>query len=205
VYLQGEKHESVFPNIEVQIWRQVEHLPNEEAQTFNVAVQGKAGVRVDLCPNVDHPFFFIQSVRVEKGTENIDTATVSSFSIADPEAGIAERYKHCSFKGTGTYSALGEGLLSSAGSVAGTLTCDGLSVVCSRPDQYNLGATTCGGEDVSKCGKLGKDCDTYHQLLALCRIQSGTVLGKEGSGWVDESPVVELYLQASWGGMVYVQ
>jgi len=154
--------EEFWPYIQFDIWRN--NVNNEEAA--NIALQVAAGQVSDPCGNGK----LVSSETVAAGSEITDVGLEAVAGDGGSKQPFSIRWSDgnllvdgCVFKG-GSYAPD-----RSSGLIAGTLTCDqGIRMDCFRPVE-NL-AKNCKGTSVSDCGKLGKDCDDYWQLIASCRI-----------------------------------
>ncbi|KAJ4288956.1 hypothetical protein N0V90_011298 [Kalmusia sp. IMI 367209] len=107
VYLQGEKHEEVFDNIELQVWRA--NVNSGSAMgAANVLQQVKAGAKIDPC-NGDLAHGVTDSEGISAGSEVLDVGVEAvfgdhqpqKFSIRDPKNKDRKLYENCVFKGTG--------------------------------------------------------------------------------------------------------
>ncbi|KAE8851787.1 hypothetical protein PTNB73_00804 [Pyrenophora teres f. teres] len=163
VYLQSQVAMTQFwPYLQIDIWRN--NVNAKEAA--NVALQTPAGQVSDPCGDGK----LVSSETVDAGSEITDVGTEAvagdggagqPFSITWSDG--KELVDGCVFKGANYAPDRSSGL------IAGTLTCNkGIKMDCFRP--VNNLAKNCKGASVSNCGKLGKDCNDYWQLLASCRI-----------------------------------
>ena len=163
VYLQTHVAEEVFwPYVQIEIWRN----NVDKSGAANVALQTAAGKVSNPCVAGT----VVSSESVDAGSEVTDVGPEVTAGDGGPGQPFSIRWSDgnvlstgCVFKG-GSYAPD-----RSSGLIAGTLTCDKDVVLdCFRPVD-NL-ATTCNGQSVSNCGKLGAGCNNYWQLVATCRI-----------------------------------
>ena len=165
-----------WPYFEFQVWRvRVTSITPKQPESLsaNVVVQANVDYAAFPCmgdldfwaepdKRLQHPRIAIWSA-VDHGSTVTSVGTKNGFTLTDGRGGVRDR--NCRFEGAEYAPTSKDGLF------AGTLTCDDSTVIvsCTRPE--NNRANTCqDSEPLKKCGTLGKNCPTFFQHLATCRL-----------------------------------
>jgi hypothetical protein len=104
--------------------------------------------------------------KVSDGSDDMDIGGEQLFDLLDIHG--KAHLSGCVFKGEPYKPTAKDGLFAGNLVCASTPTTVAVKVFCTRPKEFS--AYNCDPTPIEDCGTLGKDCTSYYQLLATCRM-----------------------------------